>query len=387
MADIPQLGIAGRIAAAFAESKLTPLFIGAALLLGAFSIWQTPREEEPQIVVPMLDVMVQMPGASAEEVEQRVTIPMEQLIREIPGVEYVYSNSHPALSMLIVRFYVGTPEEDAIVQTYNKLYANLDRIPPGVSQPIVKARSINDVPILALTLWGKGYEGYRLRQIAAELQLSLKEMDDISEVQIIGGEPRQVRVVLNPNRLAGYALTPAEVVDRLQHANNRAASGSFGNRNEQFQVEAGRFLGSATELARVVVAVRAGRPIFLGDVAEILDGPAEPDTYVLFATAAGGGNAARGEFPAVTLTLAKRKGANATQIAEAVEQKVEQLRGYLLPADLNTTLTRNYGATARDKSDELLEHLLLATLSVALLVALALGWRESGVVLLAVPVT
>src|SRR6202158_3406344 len=164
----PKLRAAGKIAHAFIASKLTPLVIIAALLLGAFAIWQTPREEEPQIVVPMLDVFVQMPGASAAEVEQRVTIPMEKLLREVPGVEYIYSISQPGMSMVIVRFYVGQKEEDAILRTYNKLYANFDRIPPGVSQPLIKVRSIDDVPIMALTFWGEGYDDYQLRRVAAD---------------------------------------------------------------------------------------------------------------------------------------------------------------------------------------------------------------------------
>src|SRR6516225_9538264 len=184
------LRTAGRIAHIFIQSKLTPLAIGAALLLGAFSILQTPREEEPQIVVPMLDVFVQMPGASAEEVAQRATVPMEKLLREVPGVEYLYSISHPGLSLVIVRFYVGTKEEDAIVKTYNKLYSNFDRIPQGVSQPIIKARSIDDVPILALTLWGQKYDSNHLRLIAGELEHNLKQIDDVSETTIIGGLPR-----------------------------------------------------------------------------------------------------------------------------------------------------------------------------------------------------
>jgi multidrug efflux pump subunit AcrB len=189
--------LAGRIAHGFIDSKLTPLVIVAALLLGSFSILKTPREEEPQIVIPMLDVFVQMPGASSDEVAQRVSLPMEKLLREVPGVEYIYSISHPGMSMLVVRFYVNTKEEDAIVQTYNKLYSNFDRIPPGVSQPIIKLRSIDDVPVMALTLWGRDYDSYRLRRIAGELENSLKQLDDVSEIKIIGGEPRQVRVVLD----------------------------------------------------------------------------------------------------------------------------------------------------------------------------------------------
>ena len=386
---VEKLRLAGKIAHAFIDSKLTPLVIVAALLLGAFSILQTPREEEPQIVVPMLDVFVQMPGASPQEVAQRVSLPMEKLLREVPGVEYVYSISHPGMSMLIVRFYVGTKEEDAIVQAYNKLYSNFDRIPPGVSQPIIKARSIDDVPILALTLWGQNYDPYRLRRIAGELENALKPLDDVSETKIIGGQPRQLRVVLDTQRLAAYGLMPGAVVAQLQAANSRGQAGSFTRDNREFQVDAGSFFTSIDDVRQVVIGIRGGRPVYLRDVVEKLeDGPAEPETYVMFANARGSGASNAGaEYPAVTITLAKRKGTNATVIAERVVDKVNSLRGYVLPSDLNVTITRNYGETAKDKSDELLKHLLIATLSVTLLVALALGWRESGVVLLAVPVT
>jgi len=382
-------GLAGRVAHGFIDSKLTPLVIVAALLLGAFAIFQTPREEEPQIVVPMLDVFVQMPGASSQEVAQRVSLPMEKLLREVPGVEYIYSISHPGMSMLIVRFYVGTKEEDAIIQTYNKLYSNFDRIPPGVSPPLVKVRSIDNVPVMALTLWGRNYDSYQLRRVAGELENSLKKLNDISETAIIGGQPRQVRVVLDTQRLAAYGLTPGTVIGQLQGANTRGEAGSFARDNRQFQVEAGLFFTRAEELKQVVVGVHTGRPVYLRDVVEkIEDGPAEPDNYVLFANAKGtSGQATNSEYPAVTITLAKRKGTNASIIAQNVLQKVAELRGYMLPQDLNVTVTRNYGETAKDKSDELLKHLFIATLSVTLLIALALGWRESGVVLLAVPVT
>src|SRR6266699_3636517 len=383
------LRLAGRVAHIFIQSKLTPLIIVGALFLGIFSILQTPREEEPQIIVPMLDVFVQMPGASAQEVAQRATVPMERLLREVPGVEYIYSISHPGLSLVIVRFYVGTKEEDAIVKTYNKLYSNFDRIPQGVSQPIIKARSIDDVPILALTLWGQNYDAYQLRRIAGELEHSLKQLDDVSETTIIGGQPRKLRVVLDTQRLAAYGLTPSSVVIQLGAANTRSQAGSFARGNEEFQVEAGNFFMRPEELQQVVVGVHAGRPVYLRDVAEkILDGPAEPDSYVLFASAKGTtASAANAEYPAVTITLAKRKGANATLISENAMQKIDSLRGNTLPNDLNVTITRNYGETAKDKSDELLKHLFLATLSVTVLIALALGWRESGIVLLAVPVT
>ena len=391
--------IAGGLAGKFINSKLTPLFILFSLLLGAFAIVRLPREEEPQIVVPMLDVFVQMPGASAAEVQQRVSIPMERLLREVPGVEYVYSISRPGGSMLVVRFYVGTKEENAIVQTYNKLYSNLDRIPPGVSHPILKVRSIDDVPIMALTLWGKGYDSYQLRQIAGELDNQLKRLDNVSETTIIGGLPREMRVTLDTGKLAAYGMTPGAVVAQLQQSNTRGEAGSFSRDNREFSVEAGRSLGTAADLQQIVVGVHDSKPVYLRDVASaITDGASEPENYVLFANGADArapqpaseentDYTARGEYPAVTLTLAKRKGTSATDITRAAEQKIKLLRGYLLPRDLNVTITRDYGETAKDKSDELLKHLFIATLSVTLLVLVVLGWRVSGVVLLAVPVT
>jgi multidrug efflux pump subunit AcrB len=381
------LKLAGKVAHAFIDSKLTPLIIMAALLLGAFAIWKTPREEEPQIKVPMLDVMVQMPGASPKEVEERVSVPMEKLLREIPGVEYVYSISNPGESLLIVRFYVGTNEENAIVQTYNKLQSNYDKIPPGVSRPIVKVRSIDDVPIVALTLWGKNYDSYRLRQIAGELEDKVKRIDNVSETHIIGGQPRTVRVVLSTDKLAGYGLTPGAVVQQLQAANDRTQAGQFAQNNVEFRVDAGAFLTRSEDLQQVVVGVHSGHPVYLRDVAEkIVDGPAEPKDYVLYANAKGSGQQTE-DYPAVTITVAKRKGTNATIIANNVVNRVDSLRGYLLPHDLNVSVTRDYGKTAEDKSNELLEHLLIATFSVTLLIGLALGWRESGVVLVAIPVT
>jgi multidrug efflux pump subunit AcrB len=348
-APIHALRLAGRIARIFIQSKLTPLAIIGALLLGVFSIIETPREEEPQIVVPMLDVFVQMPGASAQEVTERATVPMEKLLRELPGVEYIYSINHPGMSMLIVRFYVGTKEEDAVVQTYNKLYSNFDRIPQGVSQPLVKVRSIDNVPILALTLWGKNYDGYHLRQIAAELDPLLKQVDDVSETTIIGGQTRKLLVILDTQKLSAYGLTPGSVVAQLSAANTRSQSGSFADNNLEFQVEAGNFFTRSEDLEKVVVGVHSGKPVYIRDVVEkIEDGPADPENYVLFADAKGTtGSTANEEYPAVTITLAKRKGANATFISESTLKKINDLRGNTLPKDLNITVTRTYGETAK----------------------------------------
>ncbi len=389
------LGLAGKIAHGFIDSKLTPLAIVAALLLGVFAIANTPREEDPQIKVPMLDVMTAMPGASPHEVEQRVSIPMEKLLRQITGVKYVYSTSGSGFSLVTVRFEVGTKEEDAIVTVYNKLYSNFDKVAPGVSMPLIKARSIDDVPILALTLWGRNYNGYQLRQIAEEIDDSIKQVPNVSETTLIGGLPRAVRVVLDTNKLAAYGLTPGAIVQQLQGANARAIAGSFAQDNQEIQVEAGRFLENASDLNAVVVGVRNGNPIYLRDVAEkIVDGPEEPKNYVLFGTAVGtvktasvAGVQPGEEFPAVTISIAKRKGTNATIISNEVLKQVAEMRGNVIPNDLVITTTRNYGKTAEEKSNELLEHLLIATLSVTLLIGIALGWRESGVVLLAIPVT
>jgi multidrug efflux pump subunit AcrB len=385
-----QLGFAGRVAHYFINSKLTPLIMAFAVLLGAFAILETPREEEPQIIVPMMDVFVEMPGATAAEVEERVTTPMEKLIWEIPGVEYVYSATRPGLSMVVVRYKVGESQEDSIVKLYNKLYSHFDLIPPGASKPLIKPRSIDDVPILSLTLWSSRYGGYQLRRVAAQLEGEIKNIDNVSATQIIGGERRQLRVLLDPAKMAAFGVAPASILPAVAHANQRLPAGQFAASNAEYAVETGDFLRNADDVGQVVVGVSSGRPVYLRDVGTIIDGPEEPHDYVLFGF--GKGAKARetgstGDFPAVTLSVSKRKGTNAVLVAQRVLDKVERLKGTVIPPDVQVTVTRNYGDTAQEKSNELLEHLLLATLSVTALIALALGWRSSIVVLAAVPVT
>ncbi len=385
-----ELGIAGRLAHTFLNSKLTPLVIVASLAIGVFAVAVIPREEEPQILVPMLDITTAMPGASPAEVEQRVTLPIEALVHQISGVEYVYSTSSPGQSLVIVRFLVGTPQEDALIKVYSKLYSSFDRIPPGVSQPLIKARSIDDVPILSLTLWGEHYSGYQLRAIAAEMQHNIGQISDVSETTIIGGLPRTMRVLLSPTKLNAYGISPTAIVAHLQAANASVQAGSFSENNQEVRVDAGNLFTRREDLESVVVAVDRGRPVYLRDVAEqIIDGPADPADYVVFGTTNAGtaSQQAPRQYPAVTITISKRKGTNATDIANAVLKRVHEMQGVTVPNDVTVTTTRNYGETAKAKSDELLEHLLLATLSVTLLIALFLGWRESGVVLLAIPVT
>jgi len=381
------LGIAGRLAQSFLNSKLTPLFIAASLGIGIFAVAIIPREEEPQILVPMLDITTAMPGASPAEVEERVTLPIETLVHQISGVEYVYSTSAPGQSLVIVRFLVGTPQEDALIKVYSKLYSNFDRMPPGVSQPIIKARSIDDVPILAMTLWGEHYDGYQLRALAAEMQHNIEQISDVSETAIIGGLPRTMRVVLSTEKLNAYGLSPMAIVGHLQAANASVQAGSFSEGNQEVRVDVGNLFTRREDLDAVVVGVAHGHVVYLRDVADkIVDGAAEPADYVFYGTTKTSPGGAQ-QYPAVTITVAKRKGTNATDISNAVLKRVHEMQGLTIPNDVTVTTTRNYGETAKAKSDELLEHLLLATLSVTLLVALFLGWRESGVVLLAIPVT
>ena len=384
------LGLAGRLAQAFLNSKLTPLVIVASLALGAFAVAIIPREEDPQILVPMLDITTAMPGASPAEVEQRVTLPIEKLVHQMSGVEYVYSTSSPGQSLVIVRFLVGTPQEDALIKVYSKLYSNFDQIPPGVAQPIIKARSIDDVPILSLTLWGEHYDGYELRAVADEIHHNIEQIPDVSESSVIGGLPRTMRVMLSADKLNAYRLSPLAIVGHLQAANASLQAGAFAENNREVRVDAGNLFADRRDLESVVVAVDHGRPVYLRDVADqIIDGPSEPANYVLFGTtsASAGQGRAPQQYPGVTVTVAKRKGTNATDIANAVLRRIDQMKGVEIPDGVHVTATRNYGETAKAKSDELLEHLFLATLSVTLLVALFLGWRESGVVLLAIPVT
>jgi len=379
-------GLAGRIAQAFINSRLTPLLIVASLMLGALAILKTPREEDPQIVVPMLDIFVSMPGASAQEVEQRVSIPMEKLLAEIPDAKYIYSTSMPGSALVTVRYDVGVKEEDAVVQTYNKLYSNFDRIPPGASRPLIKVRSIYHVPVLALTFWSQTGNA-QLRQIVEEVNLAVKQVNNVSETTVIGGDRRQLRVVLNPQRLAAYHLSPGSIARAFQVSNQRTVAGSFAEKNQELVVEAGSFVGSVQDARQLVVGVFNGQPVYLRDVADVQDGAEEPQNYVYFGLGAAAKNASSNESPAVTLAVAKRQGTNATVVAQDVIAKVDSLRGIVIPDNVQVTVTRDYGKTAEQKSNDLLKHLLLATLSVTLLVALVLGWRESGVVLVAVPVT
>lgn len=387
-----RLGFVGNLAKQFIDSKLTPLIILVALLLGIGATLILPREEEPQITVPMADVFVQMPGASAKDVEQRVTSPMEKLIKELPGVEYVYSTSRPGSSLVIVRFYVGQNTEDAIVQLYNKLYANFDKIPAGVSQPLIKSRSIDDVPILTLTLWGEHSNAAELRQMAAQLDEQIKQVADVSETTLIGGQKRQLRVELDPIRLNAFGLTPLEIAQTFQSQNAELASGAFSQNNHSFLVRTQSFIRSAEDAQELVVSVAHNQPVYLRDVATVTDGAEEPASYVFFGQGAGnrkqtGNSTALGETDAVTIAIAKRRGANAIQVSHRVLHKLEQIKRDYIPQNVHLTVTRDYGETAAERSNELLFHMLIAVGSVTVLMWLALGKKEAMVVAVSIPVT
>jgi len=375
-------GFAGLISSMFINSKLTPLAIIASLLLGIMAVIVLPREEEPQIKVPMIDVMVTMPGATPKEVEERLSIPMEKLLYELPGVEYIYSTSMSGRSLLIVRFYVGYNLEDAIVSLNQKLAMNYDRIPYSVSRPLIKPHSIDDVPILALTFHGANYDHYTLRRLAAQVDDAVKNIHDVAETTLIGGTKRQVRILFDPLLLSSRNLTVGDLVTHLKEANLKSFSGNLIANNREIQLQTGIFLHNADEIGKIVVGVYGGKPVYLNEVAKIIDGPEEPDNYVLYGTA---GKASK--EAAVTLSIAKRPGSNAVNVVAAVLKKVDSLKGTLIPDDVKVNVTRNYGLTAAEKSNELLLHMGIAIFGVAILILLFLGWRESLVVMLAIPTT
>lgn len=375
-----QAGPAGRVAAAFIDSKLTPLIVIASVLLGAAAVLLLPREEEPQIKVPMIDVMVTMPGSSAKEIEERATRPMEKLLWEVPGVEYVYSTSRDSESLVIVRFKVGEDPERSLVKLTEKLRSNFDRIPMGVTMPVIKPKSIDDVPILALTFHSSRYDHLTLRRLVAQVDEDVKQVPLVAETSLLGGSRRAVRVLLDPVKLASRNLSPAGLVPMLQQANRQFRAGGLTSGNAEVLVETGAFLKTAQDVGNVVIGVFGGRPVYLREVAQILDAGEEPTQYVFHGTRAG-------EEPAVTLSIAKRPGANAISVAEAVLRKVELLKGSIIPADVSVSISRHYGETAAEKSNELLLHMGIAVVSVALLIWMTLGWRESGIVAVAIPVT
>ena len=380
-------GMAGRMAEGFIGSRLTPILIITFILLGVFSTLKLPREEEPQINVPMFDIMVPFYGASPREIEQHLVEVGERKLWEIPGVEYIYSIAQPNFAMFTVRFKVGTAPETAANLVYTKTLDNKDIFPRGSGEPLIKYRAIDDVPVLALTLWGKGRDGYALRRAAARIQTEINSVANVSETRIIGGHKRQFIVHFDPAAIARHRLTPPMLAGIIKMSNASLPAGHYNQGDSKLLAQTDAFIRSSDDLKNIIVGVYDGHPVRLSEVAKITDGPDEEERSVTMLQGPASAVQAAAASPAVTLSVAKRRGANATEVSREILAKVDAMKGREIPDGINITVTRNYGETAKAKSDELIYHMLLATLSVTLLIALTLGLREAAVVLVAIPVT
>ena len=382
-------GLAGKIAKVFIGSKLTVLLMIVFMVIGVYSSFLIPREEEPQIDVPMADIFVGYPGANPTEVESRVVKPLEKLISNIKGVEYVYSTSMNEKAMVIVQFYVGEDIERSFVKLYNEINKHMDQMPKGVTFPLVKTRAIDDVPMLGLTLWSENYDDFQLSQMAQELESEIKKINDVSITHKIGGRNRQLSVVLDKDKLAASGLDFLSVSEMIKANNTQLSSGSFDKNDTEILVNTGSFLTTVTDVENLVVGVQQNQPIYLKQIAKIIDGPEVPQNYVSLGFGKGSVKTSdyKSEYPAVTISVAKRKGADAMKIAELIIDKVKHLRTTLIPDDVHVEVTRNYGETASHKVSELLLHLIGSIFAVTLVVMLAMGWRGGLVVFLSVPIT
>lgn len=384
-----QEGISGKIANFFINSKLTILLMVALMIIGTYSSFLIPREEEPQINVPMADVMVMYPGASPSEIESRVVKPLEKVIGNIKGVEHIHSMAMNGYSMMVVQFYVGENSEDSYVKLYDELMKHRHIFPEGVMQPIVKTRSIDDVPMLGLTLWSEKYDDFEIRQLAEEVTSEIEKVKDVAITKEIGGRTRELKVVLDKDKLAENGVDALSIMQMIQANNGSSQSGAFVQNDTEYLVTTGKFLATSEDVENLVVGVNNNLPVYLKQVASIHDGPQTPKNYVSF----GYGKANEkyttynSEYPAVTISIAKVKGADAMKIAEKILDKVEALKKTLIPDDVHVEVTRNYGETASHKVGELLLHLGVAIIAVTVLVMLAMGWRGGLVVFFSVPLT
>jgi multidrug efflux pump subunit AcrB len=383
-------GFAGNIAKAFIQSKLTILLMIAFLLIGGYSTYLIPREEEPQIKVPMADIFIGYPGAEPKDVETKVSAPLEKIISNIKGVEYVYSTSMKGQAMLIVQFYVGENVENSLVKLYSELMKNMDKMPQGVTLPLIKTRSIDDVPVLGLTLWSEKYDDYQLKQLAQELDNEIKKIPNVSDIKIIGGRSREIKVLLDKNKMAANHLDFLTISKQIQGSNVQMQSGDLLQQDTAFSVETGNFLSTADDVGNLVVGTNQQQPVYLKQVAKVEDAPETSNQYVLFGYGKADtakSNAFKSNYPAITLSIAKKKGADAMKLSKQILTKVAHLKNELLPNEVHLTVSRNYGETASDKVSELLFHLFIAIVVVTLFVMLAMGWRGGLVVFLSVPVT
>ncbi|HBF33244.1 TPA: AcrB/AcrD/AcrF family protein, partial [Candidatus Sumerlaeota bacterium] len=372
-----------RVVEVFLKGNLSVLFLLISLLAGVVALMVTAREEEPQIVVPMADVIVSVPGASAEEVERHVASRLEKMLFQMDGVEYVYSMSRPEQATVTVRFYVGENRENSLVKLYNKINSNTDQVPASVAGWVVKPVEIDDVPIVNVSLFSEReqYDDAALRRLAEEIEIQLQAVSNTGKVAVIGGRPRMARVELDAARLSAHLLSALEVARAIQASNTQGTAGTFNAANREMQVDVGNFLEGADALRHLVVGVQGGKPVRLSDVADVIDGPAEVQSYTRMAFKDGS------LFPAVHVAVAKKKGVNAVWVANAVEQRMEELKKSLLPNGVNYRITRNYGETANHKVNELVEGLTIALIVIIGLILLTMGWREALIIAAAVPVT
>ena len=383
-----ELSISGRIAALFQSAQITPLLALVALLLGIFAVLVTPREEEPQINVTMANVLIPFPGAAVRDVEQMVAIPAEQVLSKIAGVEHIMSVARPGVAVLTVQFKVGVPRTEALVRLHDTIRNNADWLPKGlgVMEPLVKPKGVDDVPIVTLTLFSKNEDAsaYSLERVAHSIEADIKRVKGTQDVQTLGGPDRAVLVQIDPGKMAGFGVTVQDLRMALQSANMGLPVGELITGNKSVSIEAGPFLLQASDVADLVVGVQGGRPIFVKDVAEVEEGPLPATRYVTHGL---GKEAGGGEYPAVTLTVTKKPGENAIDVANAVMDRVAELRGTVIPDEVEVAETRNYGTTANDKAQKLIQKLLFATAAVVALVFIALGKREAAIVGTAVILT
>nr|WP_298655511.1 efflux RND transporter permease subunit [uncultured Flavobacterium sp.] len=384
-----QQGISGKIANFFINSKLTILLMVALMIIGSYSSFLIPREEEPQINVPMADVMVMYPGASPSEVESRVVKPLEKIIGNIKGVEHIHSMAMNGYSMMVVQFYVGQNSEDSYVKLYDELMKHRTMFPEGVMQPIVKTRAIDDVPMLGLTLWSEKYDDFQLRQIAEEVTSEVEKVKDVAITKEIGGRTRELKVILDKDKMAENGVDALSIMQMIQANNGSSQSGSFVQNDTEYLVTTGKFLANSEDVENLVVGVNSNMPVYLKQVASIQDGPQTPKNYVSFGYGKANDKFSKfnSEYPAVTISVAKVKGADAMQISEKILDKIESLKKSIIPNDVHVEISRNYGETASHKVGELLMHLGVAILAVTILVMLAMGWRGGLVVFFSVPLT
>lgn len=382
-------GLAGKIAKGFMNSKLTVLLMIVFMIIGVYSSFLIPREEEPQIDVPMADIFVGYPGASPTEVESRIVKPLEKLISNIKGVEHVYATAMNEQAMVIVQFYVGEDIERSYVKLYNEIGKHMNHMPEGVTLPLIKTRAIDDVPMLGLTLWSEKYDDYQLKQIAQELTNEIEKVKEVAVTNEIGGRNRQLRVVVDKDKMAENSLDFLSVSKMIKANNHQFGLGSFTKNDTEFLVKTGDFLKSVDDVENLVIGTNQNRPIYLKQIAKVLDGPELSNNYVSLGFGMANEKAVtfKSEYPAVTISVGKRKGADAMKIADAILNKVERLKANLIPDDVYVEVTRNYGETASQKVSELLLHLIGAIIAVTFVVMLAMGWRGGLVVFLSVPIT